>query len=236
MVGMVFALNEYKKFLILIFILEGIMKQNLNEFAKVTAILRGYEFEQIDYVIGLLVNSSIKAVEITLNHADSKNIIKTIVKKYGQVISIGAGTVLTKEDLIDVIKCGVEFVLSPTVFDKDMIDYCKTNDVISVPGALSPSEIYQNLKLGADIVKVFPAARFGSTYFKDISAPLGKVPLMAVGGINGENMKEYFTAGAKFVGISSGLFDSSDIKNCDEIGLKKSLNYFNKKYKEFIGE
>ena len=71
--------------------------------------------------------------------------------------------------------------MSPTVFEKRILDLCRERGVVSVPGAFSPSEIRQSFLDGADIVKIFPAGRLGSRYVSDIQAPLGKMPLMVVG-------------------------------------------------------
>jgi len=160
------------------------MKQRLTDFSKVTVILRGYNYQQVEAVVEVMKNSKINAVEITLNRGDSKTIIKKIVQKYGREISVGAGTVLNEADLKDVVNIGVDFVLAPNMFSKKMLEFCREHQVISVPGAYSPTEIYQSIKDGADIVKVFPADIVGSKFFKDIRAPFGELPLMAVGGIN----------------------------------------------------
>lgn len=212
----------------LLFLWEDVMKQKVKNFSKITAILRGYDYEQVESVVKVLKDSLVSAVEITLNRSDSKQIIGKIVQKYGGDIAVGAGTVLSREDLEDVVKGGVDFVLSPSMFSKDMLDYCKINGVISVPGAFSPTEVYQSIKAGADIVKIFPANAVGSKYFKDIMAPLGNISLMAVGGINAQNVKEYFEAGASFVGVASGLFKKQDIIEKNSDGLKEALEIFQK--------
>jgi 2-dehydro-3-deoxyphosphogluconate aldolase/(4S)-4-hydroxy-2-oxoglutarate aldolase len=202
------------------------MKQRMKDFSKITAILRGYDYDQVECAVEVLKESSVKAVEITLNRSDSKQIIEKIVKKYGDAIAVGAGTVLSQEDLQDVVDCGVDFVLSPSMLSKPMLDYCKTHRVMSVPGAFSPTEVYQSLKDGADIVKIFPATRVGSKYLKDIRAPFGDIPLMVVGGVNAENIREYFQAGAGFAGIASGLFLKEDVLTKNRKGMKKSLKIF----------
>lgn len=204
------------------------MKQSVKHFSKITAILRGYGYEQVRNVVEALKESEIHAVEITLNRKDSKEVIERIVGEYGSDFAIGAGTVLTKEDLEEVIKLGVDFVLSPNMFSKDMLEYCKNNEVISVPGAFSPTEIYRNINDGADIVKIFPVNRIGSEYLKDIMAPFGDIPIMAVGGINAENVREYFEAGARFVGIASGLFKKEDIMTKNIDNMKWAVEKFQK--------
>ena len=202
------------------------MRCSVGQFSKITAILRGYDCDQVDAVIGILVNSSISAVEITLNREDSIEMIARMIRKYSGKIAIGAGTVLSEEDLEAVVEAGVDFVLSPNVFTKEMLKFCHQHKVLSVPGAFSPTEVYQSLQAGADIVKIFPARTLGSGYFKDLQAPYGKLPLMAVGGIHAGNIREYFQAGASFVGIASGLFNKEDVLRKNMDGMKASLEAF----------
>lgn len=202
------------------------MRCSVGKFSKITAILRGYDCDQVDAVIRVLVNSPISAVEITLNREDSIEMIARMIQKYSGKIAIGAGTVLSEEDLEAVVEAGVDFVLSPNVFTKEMLRFCHHHKVISVPGAFSPTEVYQSLQAGADIVKIFPARTLGSGYFKDLQAPYGKLPLMAVGGINAGNIREYFQAGASFVGIASGLFNKEDVLRKNMDGMKASLEAF----------
>ena len=127
-------------------------------------------------------------------------------------------------------------MLSPTMLDKKILDLCREKKIISVPGAFSPTEIKKSFEDGADIVKVFPAARLGSRYLSDLAAPLGKMPLMVVGGIGTGNIEEYFKAGASFAGIASGIFEREDILNQNEEGIRKSIEAMENKLKELEGE
>lgn len=126
----------------------------------------------------------------------------------------------------EAVEAGAQFVLSPVKLSKEIIDYCHAHGVITVPAAMTPSEIQELLENGADIVKVFPAARLTPQYIKDVMAPLGRIPLMVVGGINGLNAQDYFDAGARFAGIGSGIFDKKDIEDANEENLKKSILAF----------
>ena len=77
------------------------------------------------------------------------------------------------EQLKQVTEAGADFALSPVMFTREMLDYCRERGVISVPGAFTPSEIYTQLTWGADIVKVFPAVTVGPSYFRQLAGPLG---------------------------------------------------------------
>ncbi|WP_312427004.1 bifunctional 4-hydroxy-2-oxoglutarate aldolase/2-dehydro-3-deoxy-phosphogluconate aldolase [Lacrimispora sp.] len=195
----------------------------VEDFPKITVILRGYTHSQIRTVVKSLLGTAIKSVEITMNTPDAIEIIKSISKEFGNDILVGAGTVTTYEEAEASIAAGARFLLSPITFSKEIIDLCKERGVISVPAALTPSEIMQGIRDGADIIKVFPAGVMGAAYLKDIQAPLGKFPLMVVGGVNTSNVKEFFDAGADYAGIGSGLFKKEDIISENLSGLKASV-------------
>ena len=202
---------------------------SVKDFPKVTVILRGYTYSQIRTVVKNLIGTELKAVEITMNTPGALDCIQKISEEFGDKILIGAGTVLTYEEAQQSIEAGAAFLLAPTVFSKEILDLCKEKGVVSVPGAFSPSEIYRSFEDGADIVKVFPAARLGSKYLTDIQAPLGKLPLIVVGGVNTVNLEEYFRAGASYAGIASGIFNKDDILQENEVNLKESIKAIEEK-------
>ena len=202
---------------------------SVKDFPKVTVILRGYTYSQIRTDVKNLIGTELKAVEITMNTPGALDCIQKISEEFGDKILIGAGTVLTYEEAQQSIEAGAAFLLAPTVFSKEILDLCKEKGVVSVPGAFSPSEIYRSFEDGADIVKVFPAARLGSKYLTDIQAPLGKLPLMVVGGVNTGNLEEYFRAGASYAGIASGIFNKDDILQENEVNLKESIKAIEEK-------
>lgn len=201
----------------------------VKNFPKITVILRGYTYSQIRTVVKNLVGTRLRAVEITMNTPGAAEAIRKIREEFKDQIMVGAGTVLTYQEAEDAIRAGAAFLLSPTVLDKEILDLCKKSGVISVPGAFSPSEIRQSFQDGADIVKVFPAGRLGSRYISDIQAPLGDMPLMVVGGINTDNVQEYFAAGARYAGIASGIFIKEDILNENEEGIRASIQVIEQK-------
>jgi 2-dehydro-3-deoxyphosphogluconate aldolase/(4S)-4-hydroxy-2-oxoglutarate aldolase len=201
----------------------------VKSFPKITVILRGYTYSQIRTVVKNLIGTKLKAVEITMNTPDAVNIINKISREFGNSIKVGAGTVTTYKEAEESIKAGATFLLAPTMLSKEIIDLCKEKNVVSVPGAYTATEIKKCFDAGADIVKIFPAATLGSKYLSDIQAPLGKLPLMVVGGINGENVSDYFDAGASFAGIASGIFEKEDILNENEDGIRKSIKFFESK-------
>ena len=136
---------------------------------------------------------------------------------------MGAGTVTTVERAKAAIAAGAEFMLSPIMFSDEIFAEAKAAGVITVPSAFSPSEIQLMIDKGADIVKVFPAGQLGPDYIKAVQAPLGKLPLMVVGGVNANNVQSYFDKGATYAGIGSGIFDPADIEECNSANLAASI-------------
>ncbi len=202
---------------------------DIKNFPRVTIILRGYNYNQARTVMKALVQSNIRAVEITMNTEGALETISKLSKEFGDTMLIGAGTVTTMEQAKAAINAGAKFILSPVMLSKEIIDLCREKSVITVPGAMSPTEIYKSFEDGADIVKIFPAISCGTRFFKDVKAPLGNVPLMAVGGVSKENAKEFFKDGADFLGIGSGIFSKEDIESENFEGLIKSVKEFEEK-------
>lgn len=190
---------------------------------KVTVILRGYDTKQVLSVVEQLVGTKVNSIEVASNSPHAMESIAQARKEFGAEVHVGAGTVKNLEIAKQAVDAGVEFMLSPIMFTQEMMDLAKANGVISVPAAFSPSEIQQMFDMGADIVKVFPAGQLGPEYIKAVQAPLGKLPLMVVGGVNSGNVQSYFDKGATYAGIGSGIFDPADIESCNSANLAASL-------------
>ncbi len=194
---------------------------------NVTTILRGFNYEQVRSVCRVLVGSEkIKNVEITLNTPDAFTTIKKITEEFGKELNIGAGTVITFEELKKAIDCNVAVVLSPCGYTKEMIDYCHEHNVTAIPSGLTPSEIQTQFDYGADIVKVFPANEFSKSYAKKVLEPLGNHPLMAVGGVNDKNVKEHLDGGYQYAGTCWGLFEKADVLEMNEENMALSVKKF----------
>ena len=145
-----------------------------------------------------------------------------IARQYTNTV-VGVGTVLNMEFLKTAIDAGSQFVLAPITMTKEMLDLCKEKNVVSVPAAFLPSEVYEMYTSGADIIKLFPAVDLPTRYVKDIQAPLGEIPIMVVGGVNTENVFEYFKNGAKYASIGSGICKREELKKGDNHSLIENL-------------
>lgn len=199
----------------------------LSEYPKTTIILRGVSFEEADAIVASLVDYKEHfSVEVTLNTENAFEIIRKLKEKFSGKVFIGAGTVRNYQDVEKAIEVGSDFLLGPHVFTKEMIDLAKEKKVLVVPSAMTPSEVDQMFEYGADIVKIFPAAVVGPRFFKDIQAPLGELPLMAVGGVSKENANEFFANQASYVGIGSSMFPTEVLESLDYDSLVKVLKEY----------
>lgn len=185
-------------------ILDTIMKE------KIVGIIRGVPSTYILQTIQALYEGGIRCVEIAIDHKTEESIentytcIKLATDKFADKMLIGAGTILTVEEIKKTSSLGALYMISPNT-DETVIKETKKMGLISMPGAMSPSEIADAYAWGADIVKVFPAGYLGTSYFKAMQGPLGHIPLMAVGGINADNLGDFMQVGAMGAGIGGNL-------------------------------
>lgn len=185
---------------------------------KVVAILRGIERESIEPVIDALYEGGIRLLEITFNQKslsklqDTAAAISYAKKKYGNSMYVGAGTVMSVEEVVCAENAGASFILSPNVNERVLRAAVERN-MCAVPGAMTPTEIVTAYEAGAAFVKLFPAGNLGLAYCKAVMAPINHIPLMAVGGIGLDNLHDYLCAGFECVGVGSSLTDRELIRN-----------------------
>ncbi len=148
----------------------------------------------------------IRLIEITWNSQQPAALISQLRRELPQCI-IGAGTILTLEELRQAIASGAQFLFSPHVNLELIEEAVHSYQIPIVPGALSPTEIVTAWQAGASAVKVFPIqAVGGAKYIKSLQGPLGQIPLIPTGGVTIENANQFIEAGAIAVGLSSQLF------------------------------
>lgn len=198
---------------------------------KIIAIIRGIDKEHIVKTAEALLAGGIKIMEITLNRSDAVESIEMLCKTFNGKMLLGAGTVLNKKQVEEVSKAGAMFIVSPNT-DREVIEQTKNLNMVSIPGALTPSEIVDARKFGADFVKVFPAGSLGPNYIKAIRAPLDNIPLLAVGGIDTENMCEFLKAGVAGLGIGGNLVDKTLISSGKYDEIRGNAAKYVKKLKE----
>ena len=183
------------------------MKAQFEKFrhqCPVVAILRGLTTPEVPAVCDALYAAGITLLEIPLNSPDPITSIAAAVKHCAGRQMVGAGTVLTPEDVQAVAAAGGQFIISPNT-DADVIRETKKLGLISIPGFFTASEGFAAQKAGADYLKLFPAI-LGPTYVKDLKAVI-KLPIMAVGGVNAANTPEFMKLCCG-VGIGSAIYSA----------------------------
>lgn len=195
-------------------------------------ILRGAAPEIIEPLTAAIVASGLKTVEITMNTPAAAESIKKMVKVAAGRLVIGAGTVLSQQDLQRALDSGATFIVLP-VLVPEVVESCLKNKIPVFPGAFTPQEISTAWKAGATMVKVFPAKFWGSAYLKEIKGPFADIELLACGGVNAENIADFFAAGAAGVAFGASLFRKEWLErqefSCIEGGIKRLIAEFSRK-------
>ena len=203
---------------------------------KIIAIIRGQDTETAVKTAIALEKGGIELIEVTFNQKFPDKFNETAesiaaIKRQCKGVSVGAGTVLTTEQVDIALNAGAEFIISPDA-DEKVISYTRKKGLVSIPGAYTATEIKKAHVAGADFVKIFPCLDGAPKYIKAIRAPLSHVKLLAVGGVNADNAAEFIKAGASGIGVGSSLVNKEFVKN----GEYEKLTLLAEKFVNNIGE
>ena len=194
---------------------ERVVQRILKE--KVIAIARGYTQEECVNLAKALCAGGVTLLELTFDQKspearrDTVAALQRLNRELGDKMCFGAGTVTTVEMVQLAKEGGAKFIISPDM-DPAVVKATVAAGMVSIPGALTPTEIKQAHVCGADFVKVFPASSMGPAYIKAVAAPLNHIRMLAVGGVDGSNVGEYLAAGAVGAGVAGCLFKKEWIK------------------------
>lgn len=159
-----------------------------------------------------LQNAGINIIEVTFRTLVAADIIRVISENFKDML-VGAGTVLSKEQVDKAIESGAKFIVSPGL-NEEVVKYCKEKNIDIIPGAITPSEIEKALSLGLLVVKFFPAKQMGGLeYIKAVSAPYKNVKFMPTGGINENNLEEYLNNKSVIACGGSFMFKKELLEN-----------------------
>lgn len=181
------------------------MKERFEKFmaeCPAVAILRGITNEEVPAVCDALYEAGIRIMEIPLNSPAAVASVAIAARHCNGKMAVGAGTVLSVEDVNAVAQAGGTFIISPNT-DIDVIRETKKLGLLSIPGFFTATEGFAAARAGADYLKLFPAC-LGSSYVKDLKAVI-KTPIMAVGGVNASNIPDFMKVCCG-VGIGSALY------------------------------
>lgn len=180
----------------------------------VVAIIRLDRADELLPVARAIKAGGVVAIEFTMTTPGALDTLAQAARELGDEVILGAGTVLDPETARASILAGAQFIVAPTV-NPNTIDLCRRYSVVSMPGAMTPTEILTAWEAGADVVKVFPARGLGPEYIKDVLAPLPQVRLLPTGGVDEPNVAAYFRAGAFAVGVGGRLVDRRAVAEGD---------------------
>ena len=191
---------------------------------KLIAIIRGVPGEKLLPLAEALYAGGVRLLEVTysangsVSDEDTAASVSELVRAFDGRMLIGSGTVLTPEQVRLTKAAGGCFIISPNA-DSEVIAETVRLGMVSIPGALTPTEIVDAHKAGADFVKLFPITTLGTSYVKAVKAPLSHIKLLAVGGIDENNMSDYLSAGVCGFGVGSNITDKKMIAASDWQGI-----------------
>jgi 2-dehydro-3-deoxyphosphogluconate aldolase/(4S)-4-hydroxy-2-oxoglutarate aldolase len=162
-----------------------------------------------------LLQAGLPVVEITLTVPKAIDAISAIAKRFAGTMLVGAGTVTDAEAAKRAMDAGAEFIVTPCVI-AEVIQAAQQADVAVLPGALTPTEIFEAFGAGGDMVKVFPVQSVGgAAYLRALRGPLPDIPLVPTGGVMLANVAAMFEAGAAAVGVGSELISRNALARRD---------------------
>ena len=168
-----------------------------------------------------LCEGGLKCAEVTFRTDAAQEAIRIMSQEYPDMM-VGAGTVLTIDQVDRAVSAGAKFIVSPG-FDPEIVDYCIDKDIPVVPGCMTPSEVAQGVKRGLEVLKFFPAQQAGGVaMIKAMAAPYTSVMFMPTGGINADNLEQYLSfkkiaaCGGSWI-VKADLIDSKDFEKITEL-------------------
>ncbi len=192
---------------------------------KIVAIVRLDDLSAAQHISAALIEGGIRAIEFTLTNPEAVSTIADMRRLVDDSVAIGAGSVISPDQVRAVADAGAQFVVSP-VSKQDVIEACLARDLPAMPGAFTPSEIQQAWEWGASVVKVFPANHLGKRYIKDVKVPLPHLRLMPTGGVNTDNLRELLDLGAFAVGVGSSLINNQAVADRDWDRLRENARHY----------
>ncbi len=201
---------------------------------KLIVILRGIPLEKVENLAKALYDGGARVMEVTFDQRDENTLddtaekIKIIKSTLGDDVLVGAGTVLSKEQVKVAKEAGSSFIISPNT-DIEVIKHTKEFGMLSIPGAFTPSEIMVAYNAGADYVKFFPITKDDIGYLKNITSPISHVPLICTGGVNPDTIELFLKNGAVALGTGASILKPELIEKEDYTEITRlTMLHFNK--------
>ncbi len=196
---------------------KNIVLSNIEK-SGIVPVIRAEDKSQAINITEAVKEGGIKVLEITMTVPGAISVIKELSDKYRDdpEITIGAGSILDGETARNAILAGAEFIVGPSL-NREMIEVANRYQKVVIPGAMTPTEVVKAMEAGADVVKIFPAALFGPKIIKAIKGPIPQARLLPTGGVNHDNVKEWFKAGSFAVGAGSAIVKGAEEGDFDKV-------------------
>jgi 2-dehydro-3-deoxyphosphogluconate aldolase/(4S)-4-hydroxy-2-oxoglutarate aldolase len=200
--------------------MDSLSVQSIVNEAPVVAIVRRPKVDPIR-CIEHLFQTGIRLVEITMDTASAVEILRSLQSGVPPGALLGAGTVTDVARAEAALAAGAAFLVTPNL-NLDVIRLARTHGVPIMTGAMTPTEIWNAAAAGADYVKVFPASTLGPGFFREIRGPFAHIPLMATGGVNLDNARDFIAFGVDALGVGGALIPKTndEFDRCGEIAQR----------------
>lgn len=187
--------------------------------------------EHARYAAEALYRAGIPIAEITMTVPRAVEVISELARSLPEMI-VGAGTVLGVETAQQCVEAGAKFLTS-TGFVAEVVEFARKKGLLVIPGALTPSEVIQAWKAGADLIKIFPCGPLGGdAYIRSLKGPFPQVRFVAAGGVNLQTALHYILAGASALGVGGELIPKDALQQKQEERVHELARRFLAKVKE----
>jgi 2-dehydro-3-deoxyphosphogluconate aldolase/(4S)-4-hydroxy-2-oxoglutarate aldolase len=192
----------------------------------VIGILRGIGADEFRPLMQAAFKAGLQAIELTFNTCAAEQIVADNKERIPAGKYLGMGTIRNLEEAQKAYEAGAMFFVTPNL-DTEVIEYARSKSIPVIAGALTPSEVYKAWAAGAAMVKVFPCRSLGGPlYIRELRGPFERIPLVAVGGVTIENVREYLKAGATAVGVGISLFGEHAVTAADWDRVQENVKEF----------
>lgn len=193
--------------------------------SRLIAILRGDMHGRELEILAVLKDAGICAVEMSIVSPGFDVALARMAATYGATMAIGAGTILTPDNLARAVTAGASFIVSPDG-NREVIESTLREGLVSLPGAFTATEIVQVMRWGADAVKLFPAGSVGPDYVRTVRAPLPGLRMVPTGGVRLSDLPAYWRAGAWAAGVGSELVNAERLQDSNLVELQQVARAF----------
>ena len=168
------------------------------------AVIRGPSPDLTVKMVEALIDGGVFGIEITYSTPNAEDVVRTLSAQFGKKIVLGMGTLTKPEQALTAKAAGANFLVSP-ICETGLVTSMVGSGLLTMAGALTPTEVFHAYSLGVDVIKIFPGSLGGPAYVKALKGPFPNIPMMPTGGVNAGNLREWFSAGVVAVGAGSEL-------------------------------